>query len=219
MLSTKMTALAAGFVLCAAAPAAYYYSPALLAKAETTNSRIIAAIGEELIVDASVCWGAKQVSNVGRYEAGQDGHLVFTRRKIEGFTGALLSRRDKDTQALETLFRLGAVANNPKVERRRVSPAEEVETIYLTPTKRAYWKNGKGLCLAMPRVVALVDYTEPAPDSQGVQTILATFDWDYGVDIAEWADAQTVEELKRRQQGRARLRVHDKGYTVVAMDR
>ena len=219
MLSSKAMALAGGFVLCAVAPAAYYYSPMLLAQGETTNSRIIAAISKELLVDASVCWGAKQVSNVARYEAGQDNHLVFSRRKIEGFTGALLSRRDKDAQALQVLFSSGAVGNNPKVESRRVSPAEEMETIYLTPTKREYWKNGKGICLAMPRVIELVDFTEPAPDSQGAQTIVATFDWDYGLEIAEWADPQTVDELKRPQRGTARLRVHNKGYTVVAIDR
>ncbi|MBN9278749.1 MAG: hypothetical protein J0I57_14145 [Hyphomicrobium sp.] len=219
MLTTKAMALVAGFILCAAAPVAYYYSPVLLAETETTNTRIVAAVSKELLVDASVCWGAKQVSNVARYEAGQDNHLIFTRRKIEGFTGALLSRRDKDTQALQVLFNSGAVGNNPKVERRRVSPAEEMETIYLTPTKREYWKKGKGLCLAMPRVIELVDYTKPAPDSQGVQMIVATFDWDYGVEIAEWADPQTVEELKRRQRATARLKVHNKGYTVVGIDR
>lgn len=119
---------------------------------------------------------------------------------------------------MESLVSGGAVGNNPKVETRRVSPAEEVVTVYLTLAKREYWMRGKGFCLGMPRVVELINHTEPAPNGQGVQTFMATFDFDYE-HIAEWAQPDTVAELKRRKRGKAWLTVHSKGYTVVEIDR
>jgi len=214
MTSMKMTAIVGSALVCVAAPVAYVHVPQWVTAPISPTTLITAALNDGLAAQRALCWGATQVSNAQRYESGQDGHLVFSRQVVTGFTGALLDQNNPDMRFLQVLAKSGAIHDNPKTDTRKVNFTTDVKTYHLVPTKRSYWQTGRGFCVGTPRVMELLNHTAPGPDSLGVQTISAAFRWRYH-EVAEWAEKIPEPQLRAIHEATSRLTVHDKGYTMV----
>jgi len=212
MLSIKMVAAFCG-VLCGAG---FLGGLTLSASGpDAEEQRIIDALNEGLRARRMVCWGAEQFSNVGRYEAGQDEHLLLVRENVEGFTGQLLAKRSNVMQWLEILVDGHAFSEQSRKDTRRAGRGMEVETYHLIPKKREYWRPGKGFCVGIPAVTRLESQTSPSPNSKGVMTIGVAFEWEY-TEQPEWALLSRVqEEFGGLYKANGWLTVHNKGYTVA----